>query len=46
MSKILKIFFAIVVISWLCDAFGIQPTYAVVGIVLFALTTKGKKEED
>lgn len=45
MSKILKIFFAIVIISWLCDAFGIQPIYAVAGIVFFALTTKGKKED-
>lgn len=45
MSKILKIFFAIVLISWLCDAFNAQPIYAVAGIVFFALTANGKKED-
>ena len=46
MSKILKIFFGVVLISWLCDAFGVQPTYGVAAIIFLALTASKKKEED
>lgn len=46
MSRIMKIFFGVMIISWLCDAFGVQPTYGVAAIIFLALTASKKKEED